>query len=447
MTGARRRGRANGEGSIFPYKGGWAGYVWVTTPTGIRMRKWVYGKKRDEVHDKWVKLQAKAKQGPLPTTTPNIEEYLAYWLAEVIGPNRENNTYSHYELMSRLHVIPGVGKRRIDKLTVRETQTWLNNLAGICQCCAQEKDAKRPAQHKDPRKQRRCCAIGECCGDYPSRRVIEAARGTLRAALNHAIGEELISRNVAELVKLPKARKKLKRRNSWTVVEARKFLESSRNENDSLYPLWVLIIVLGLRKGEALGLIWPEGDDDWPSADEDSAEIALEWQLLRVGGRPLTHKQILKADGSTDTLPLPPIGVTALKIARQNREKARRPDWPKKCICGETHMLVLTTRNGRPIEPRNINRAFDIRCARAGVRRITIHDTRRTCGSLLAALDIHPRVAMAILRHSRIALTMEIYTQVPDEATRAALKRLSDQLDAADERGQADAGWNMGGKP
>jgi integrase len=100
-----------------------------------------------------------------------------------------------------------------------------------------------------------------------------------------------------------------------------------------------------------------------------------------------------------------------------------------KCICGEKHRLVFATRNGRPIEPRNINRAFDLRCARYGVRRITLHDTRRTCGSLLAALDVHPRVAMAILRHSRIALTMEIYTQVPDKATRDALKRLSDALD------------------
>ena len=36
---------------------------------------------------------------------------------------------------------------------------------------------------------------------------------------------------------------------------------------------------------------------------------------------------------------------------------------------------------------------------------------------------------MAILRHSRIALTMEIYTQVPDKATRDALRRLSDALD------------------
>jgi integrase len=94
---------------------------------------------------------------------------------------------------------------------------------------------------------------------------------------------------------------------------------------------------------------------------------------------------------------------------------------------------VFTTRNGRPNEPRNINRAFDIRCGRAGVRRITIHDTRRTCGSLLAALDVHPRVAMAILRHSRIALTMEIYTQVPDKTTRDALRRLSDWLGQGDD--------------
>ena len=47
---------------------------------------------------------------------------------------------------------------------------------------------------------------------------------------------------------------------------------------------------------------------------------------------------------------------------------------------------------------------------------------------LLAALDVHPRVAMRILRHSKIAITMEIYTMVPDKAALAALKRLSDAL-------------------
>ena len=48
---------------------------------------------------------------------------------------------------------------------------------------------------------------------------------------------------------------------------------------------------------------------------------------------------------------------------------------------------LCSPRETHPIEPRNINRAFDVRCARYGIRRITLHDTRRTCGSLLAALD------------------------------------------------------------
>lgn len=191
----------------------------------------------------------------------------------------------------------------------------------------------------------------------------------------------------------------------------------------------MLILVLALRKGEALGLIWP--DDDWPPADEESAVIDLEWQLQRVGGHPLTHKHRLKADGSTDTLPLPPIAITALRIAKRGQDQARTETWPQLCICGEKHMVIFATKNGRPIEPGKINVAFDRRCKWAGVRRITIHDTRRTCGSLLAALDVHPRVAMAILRHSKIALTMEIYTQVPDKVTRDALRRLSDQLDQA----------------
>src|SRR5487761_1371758 len=118
MTG-RPRARANGEGSIFPYRNGYAAYVWVTTPAGERKRRWAYGPTREAVHDKWVKLQAKAAEGPLPTTTPTVAAYLAYWLSDVIKPNREPNTYSHYELMSRLHVIPSLGHKHLDRLTVR----------------------------------------------------------------------------------------------------------------------------------------------------------------------------------------------------------------------------------------------------------------------------------------------------------------------------------------
>jgi hypothetical protein len=41
---------------------------------------------------------------------PTVAEYLAYWLEEFIEPNREDGTYSAYELASRLNIILGIGK-------------------------------------------------------------------------------------------------------------------------------------------------------------------------------------------------------------------------------------------------------------------------------------------------------------------------------------------------
>ncbi|TDD61234.1 site-specific integrase [Actinomadura rubrisoli] len=416
--------RANGEGSIFPYRNGYAAYVWITTPAGERRKKWVYGKTRDEVHGKYIKLLNEAKQRPIPTSLPTVAQYLTYWLDEVVKPNREPNTYSHHELMVRLHIVPGLGGKRLDKLTVRIVQKWLNELPGECQCCAQGKDAKRLPQDRDERKRQRCCAIGECCGDYPSRRTIQAARDTLRAALNHAIVEEILARNVAGLVKIPAARKRKRKATTWTVEEARRFLEHARDSGDPLYAAWVLILVVGMRKGEVFGLRWAD-------IDFDAEELSIGWQLQRVGAQ-LIHKERTKTDGSTDVLPLPSLCATALRIRESQHaalQEAAGDRW-------SPSDLVFTTRTGRPIEPRNVNRAFESRCRAAGVKGIRVHDTRHTCGKLLAALDVHPRVAMQILRHSKISLTMEIYTEVPSEATRAALRRLGDHLRKPEEEGE-----------
>jgi integrase len=60
---------------------------------------------------------------------------------------------------------------------------------------------------------------------------------------------------------------------------------------------------------------------------------------------------------------------------------------------------------------------------------IPVHATRETCASLLVALDVHPPVAMQVLRHSQISVTMNIYSEVSSDATRRALKRLGKRLD------------------
>ncbi|WBB65122.1 hypothetical protein [Micromonospora sp. WMMD812] len=57
-----------------------------------------------------------------------------------------------------------------------------------------------------------------------------------------------------------------------------------------------------------------------------------------------------------------------------------------------------------------------------------MHTTRRTCATLPVALDAHRRVMMRILRHSQIAVTMNIYAQVTSEATETALTRLGERF-------------------
>ena len=72
---------------------------------------------------------------------------------------------------------------------------------------------------------------------------------------------------------------------------------------------------------------------------------------------------------------------------------------------------------------------FAARCARAGVREIHLHDARHACASLLVALDVHRWIAMRILRHPQISMTMEIYSHPTDEQTREALNRLAALLE------------------
>ena len=139
----------------------------------------------------------------------------------------------------------------------------------------------------------------------------------------------------------------------------------------------------------------------------------------------MLHRET-KTQTSDATLPMPAICVTALRHRNDQQDEAKAATGS----AWQGGKLIFTTRNGTPVDPRNFNRSWDARCTKASVRKITVHDARRTCGSLLADLDVHPRVAMAILRHARFSITMEIYTQVSSAATREALKRLGDSLDA-----------------
>ena len=406
--------RHNGEGSIYPYRKGFAAHVWVTSPTGRRQRRWVYGKTWEETHAKWLALTGEAQRGPMVTKIPTVGQYLYRWLAETVAPNLAPLAYATYESHVRWYLDPGIGKIRLDRLRVSDVQSWLNKLQSQCQCCAQGKDAKRAT--RDPARTK-CCAKGECCRSYPSGRTIKDLRGVLRSALSSAMTEELVSRNVATMVKAPRLRPR--KIVPWSSEEARRFLESARNDGDSFYAVFVLVLVLGLRKGEVLGL-------SWPAVDVEGRELTIDQQFQRDGRELLLRET--KTATSDGTLPIPDLVAAALELRRteQGKDKAEAGEVWRELPTGPH--LVFTGKYGTPVDPRTLNRRFTARCEQAGVRHMTVHDARRTCATLLVDLEVHPRVIMRILRHADVSMTMEIYANASSTATSEALRRLGESL-------------------
>ena len=278
-----------------------------------------------------------------------------------------------------------------------------------------------PARHRwldnHPRRLSRASGLrlGQCCHRVAPPRTIKDVRTVLRSGLNSAVRQELLDRNVAQPVQIPKQRKR--KLVPWTSEEARRFLESARSDSDPLYAAYVLVLVLGLRKGEVLGLAWDSVNFDTcarPSAPTSPSIPALPGN---------------ETEASDAWLPTPDIVTAALKIRRGQPDEEREAAGEIWQQTKDVPSLIFTGRYGTAIDPRTLNRKFVARCEAAGVRPITVHDARHTCATLLVDLDVHPRVIMRILRHADQAVTMEIYANASSAATREALRRLGDILD------------------
>jgi len=359
---ATSKRKPNGAGTAYPRKDGrYEGAAYLTTASGRRKRVRVYGKDWDEAHRKLTDKIAKEHRGiPVPDRSWKVGEYLDYWLEHVARPGVRWTTYEKYESFVRLDLKPGLGKKWLHKLSPADVRAFL----------ADRREA----------------------GDSTAQ--VQAMHAILRNALQHAVREDLIFRNVASLVRVPSApRRKFV---PWSVQEALTLLSESKGH--PLHAAFVLILMLGLRKGEVLGLSW----DD---VDLEGRTLRVHHQLQRNEDRELVRVEV-KTARSERVVPLPVVCVRALR----QRRAAQAGD---RLVAGEgwhENALVFTTRYGTPIQPRNFNRTFDTFCEKAGVRRIRVHDTRHTCSSLLAALKVSARVIMEILGHSQIAVTMNVYT-------------------------------------
>ncbi|MEU3630720.1 site-specific integrase [Streptomyces fradiae] len=373
MTSQRKR-NPNGAGTITKRKDGrFQCAVYVLQPDGTRARKFAYGKTWAECDAKRRELLGKVDGGiPVPTRSAKLADWLPYWLENVVKPRRKRTTYAKYETHVRLYLVPLLGTKRLESLSVADVRRFL----------AQVERKTTAATAKE------------------SHRV-------LRTALTAACREELVMRNVATLVEPPSV--EARDLSPWSLDETLDFLAAART--DPLYAAFVLAIALGFRRGEIVGL-------RWENVDLERREIRVRTQRQRVGGE--VYEDDPKGRRRKQTLPLPAICVAPLRWQRL-RQAAMREEAG---TAWEETGYVFTTRTGRPIEPRNLYRSFTRVARSAGLRVIRLHDARHGCATLLTAAGVAPRVVMEILGHSQIAVTMNVYTHVVQDTQREAVSHM-----------------------
>jgi integrase len=138
-------------------------------------------------------------------------------------------------------------------------------------------------------------------------------------------------------------------------------------KGDRLYPLLVLLLGSGLRRGEALALHWRD-------VDLTGGHVQVRWSLVRVGGRLVFEVPKTERSRRFVALPLPVLETLRRHRVAQAAERlaalALQP-WP------DHDDLVFPTQVGTPIEPRNAARSFASIAQRAGLVGASLR-TRRT---------------------------------------------------------------------
>jgi integrase len=418
--------RANGEGTITKRTDGrYHAAAYVYRPDGTRVRKFVYGKTRDEVSGKLTEIQEKTRQGiPAATSSMAFGDYLTYWL-ETIAPTRlKPATLNSYEGLTRLYIRPALAKKKLNRLSPGDIRLFLAGFKNGCLCCLRDVDKARP------KEERTCCAVGRCCERRPSARTVQYVHAVLRSALQQAVREELIARNVARIVETPTVeRQEVK---PLDAAEARMLLKTARTHR--LYALWLLLVSTGLRRGEVLGLTWSD-------IDLTNGQLRVRRNLQRIKrelifGTPKTTR-------SLRTISLPKRCMKALTEHRDGQERERKVAGDKwKPVAGQPSGLVFTTATGRATDPRSLNRMLTVLCREAKVRRVRVHDLRHTCASLLLAQGVDARTIMETLGHSTITMTLDTYAHVMHTTLRAAADRMDEALgvDEEEDASAADEG-------
>ena len=364
----------NGTGTVYPRKNkagkviGYRGSYF--DPAG--KRRYVSANNKGDAEKALRQAMTDADRGlVLDASTLTVGEYLERWLSDCLTPlvksgKMEHSTYVRYAGNVGNHISPTLGRKKLRNLSRAEVRTLYS--------------AK---------------------GRELSSRSVDYIHVTLQKALNQAMWDDLISRNVAAGER-PRSSRKREEIKALSSEQARALLAAARGHRSE--PLYIVAVHTGLRQGELLGLKW---------TDVDLATRRLSVRrTLKVTDHGLDFGPP-KNNASRRSVPLSKTAVAVLRAhrTRQNEERLRLGDlW-------QDHGLVFPNRVGKPMDHGNLYyREYKPLLQKAGLggEGFTFHSLRHTFATELFNQRKRPKIIQTLLGHSSIVQTMDTYSHLLD---------------------------------
>ncbi len=352
------RRRSKGEGSVFwrEDRQRWMAVVDYGYVDGKRKRVTRgFVKKAEATRWRTQALVDQARGLPPQNGSTTVGGWLRTWLDEdVARSNRAGTTVATYRSLVETHLIPRIGRKVITKLTHADVATCLTEMA---------------TSH--------------------SQSTLQQVKVVLKSALDVAVRQDLLARNVAAQVQVPKSVKPTKVVRPLTLDQrAALFTEVAEHP---LGPLVVLTGLVGLRRGEGLALRWTD-----LKVEEQTLHVGR--QVVR-GGRGEGLLLVPPKAGSVRTIQLPAGLVSVLTDHRRAQRQASRGDgW-------NPSGLMFPSPEGGLRDPSSVNRVVNGMYRRAGVDQTGLHPLRHTAGTVAHEVGVDMTTVAAMFGHKSLAVT------------------------------------------
>lgn len=396
----KKKERGNGEGSVYQRPDGrWVAMITtgINPATGKPKRKAFYGKTRPEVVKKMNEALVDLEKGTyIEPATITVEKWMTDWL-EGRKPHIAFNTWSAYDTMIQVHILPTLGKIKLKNLKTRDIQKLLNDklLSGKVDRKKQKGKGNKQAENKEQ--------------NGLSPRSVKYIYQTINGALRQAVKERVIPFNPAEHCELP--RQERKEMKVLKMDELAIFFETAQQASPH-YVAFYLDISTGMRRGELLGLTWD-------SVNFNERIIEVKQQVINgpdntpiiTGLKTNKSRRTIKVDVDT-------IGLLKFHQKRQeNHKKTVGIYHEKNNPEGLYHdnNLVFATDDGEPINPRTFTKHFSNILEKAGLSGSRLHDLRHLHATIALENGADLKTVSANLGHSNISITGDTYAHVTEK--------------------------------